>query len=194
LAGGIAMDQTKIGSFLKKLRNEKGLTQEQLADHFNVSNRTVSRWENGNNLPDLSLLIELADFYDVEIRELLDGERKSENTDMDKIEKDTLLKIADYSNEEKEKLLRNRHGLFIAGLAGFVLALVIKALDLENTYPYDGIAGFGLGIAFGTIICGVIFTSKYALQIHNAKIRLLKRNSENKDLEKTTSSLSNSKE
>ena len=62
------MNQQKIGKLLRELRKEKGMTQEQLAEHFHVSSRTVSRWETGNNMPDLSLLIELADFYDVDIR------------------------------------------------------------------------------------------------------------------------------
>ena len=57
------MDQIKIGSFLKELRSGKGLTQEQLAEKLNVSRRSVSRWETGSNLPDLDLLIEMADFY-----------------------------------------------------------------------------------------------------------------------------------
>jgi transcriptional regulator with XRE-family HTH domain len=73
------MDQRKIGSFLKELRQSKGITQEQLAEQLNVSNRSVSRWETGNNLPDLSLLITLADFYDIEVGEIIDGKRKSEN-------------------------------------------------------------------------------------------------------------------
>ena len=77
------MDQVKIGTFLKTLRKEKNLSQEQVADKFFVSVRTVSRWENGNTLPDISVLIELADFYDVDIRELLRGERKSEKMDTD---------------------------------------------------------------------------------------------------------------
>ena len=51
------MDQKKIGNLLKKLRSEKGLTQEQLAEILNVSNRTVSRWETGSNMPDISLLV-----------------------------------------------------------------------------------------------------------------------------------------
>ena len=87
------MDQKKIGSLLKELRKEKGLTQEQLAEHFLVSARSVSRWENGINMPELSLLVELADFYDVDIREIIDGERKSEN--MNKEEKEVLRKLAD---------------------------------------------------------------------------------------------------
>ena len=75
------MDQMKIGELLRKLRNEKHLSQEQLAEKLNVSSRSVSRWENGNTMPDISLIIELADFYDIDIRELLNGERKSEKMD-----------------------------------------------------------------------------------------------------------------
>ncbi|MDO4338366.1 MAG: helix-turn-helix transcriptional regulator [Eubacteriales bacterium] len=63
------MDQTKAGSFIKELRKEKGLTQEQLAEKFSVSRRTVSRWETGSNLPDLDILIEMADYFDVDLRE-----------------------------------------------------------------------------------------------------------------------------
>ena len=53
------MNQQKIGIFLKELRKEKQITQEQLANYLNVSNRSVSRWETGNNLPDLDILIQL---------------------------------------------------------------------------------------------------------------------------------------
>ena len=70
------MDQKNVGSFLRELRKEKQLTQEQLAERFGVTNRSVSRWETGSNMPDLSILVELADFYDVDIRDIIDGERK----------------------------------------------------------------------------------------------------------------------
>ena len=69
------MDQKKIGSFMKELRKGKKLTQEQIAEQFEVSNRTVSRWENGYNMPDLAILMEMADFYDVDLRFLLTGDR-----------------------------------------------------------------------------------------------------------------------
>ena len=72
------MDQKKIGSLLKELRKEKGLTQEQFAEIVNVSNRTVSRWENGNNMPDLDILIQISDYYGINLRELLEVERKSD--------------------------------------------------------------------------------------------------------------------
>ena len=64
------MNQEKIGRFLKQLRMEKQLTQEKLSETLDVSRRTVSRWETGNNLPDLSILVELADFYDVVLKEI----------------------------------------------------------------------------------------------------------------------------
>ena len=70
------MDQQKIGGFLKELRQEKKMTQEQLAEQMGVSRRTVSRWETGNNLPDLSVIVELADFYDVDLNEIFRGERR----------------------------------------------------------------------------------------------------------------------
>ena len=53
------MDQMKIGAYLKELRKEKNLTQEQIAEKFGVSQRSVSRWENGYTMPDISILIEL---------------------------------------------------------------------------------------------------------------------------------------
>ena len=92
MKGGFGMDQMKIGSFLKELRKEKGMTQEQLAEQLNTSNRSVSRWETGNNLPDLSMLIILAEYYDVDVREIIDGKRKSEN--MNEEVKETLEKVA----------------------------------------------------------------------------------------------------
>lgn len=69
------MDTKKIGVFLKQLCKEKGLTKEQLAESFSVSARTVSRWETGMNMPDLSIIIKLAEFYSVGVKEILDGKR-----------------------------------------------------------------------------------------------------------------------
>ena len=75
------MNQKKTGMFLKELRKEKQLTQEQLAEILGVTNRSVSRWENGVNMPDLDLVIEIANYYGVGIEEILDGERKSKIMD-----------------------------------------------------------------------------------------------------------------
>ena len=63
--------------------------------------------------------------------------------------------------------------MFIAGLIGFATFLVITLLGLDTTSPYEGIGSFGLGIAFGMVILGVVFTSKYAAKIRRFKLRLL---------------------
>ena len=163
------MDQKKTGEFLKQLRKEKGLTQEQLAERFAVSGRTVSRWETGSNMPDLSVLVELADYYDVDIREIIDGERKSEK--MDKELKDTVLKIAEYSNEDKLKVTKRMHLLFIGGLIAAIIYMMLVFTDRADNF----LGGMCLGITFGMMIVGMIITSKYAAKIREAKMRLLKK-------------------
>ena len=165
------MDLIKTGKFLQLLRKETGFTQEELAEKLNVSRRTVSRWETGTNMPDLDILMELSDLYEVDLRDILSGERKSER--MNEELKETVLQVADYSNEEKTRLLSRMHWLFIAGLIGFATFLVITLLGLDTTSPYEGIGSFGLGIAFGMVILGVVFTSKYAAKIRRFKLRLL---------------------
>jgi len=103
------LDQKKIGAFLKELRKEKDITQEQLAEQMGVSGRTVSRWETGNNMPDISLLVDIADFYAVSIPEIIDGERKSEK--MDEEVKEVAEKMSDYAGSEKEHLVKGIRNL-----------------------------------------------------------------------------------
>ena len=126
------MDQKKIGLFLKMLRNEKGLTQEQLAEKLNVSNRSVSRWETGSTLPDISLIIELADYYEVDIKELVEGERKSEI--MNKELTETFDKIAEYSIERKKSQLQ-KDGIFteILIVIGIIISFTLAKFVADNT-------------------------------------------------------------
>ena len=73
------MDTKKIGMFLKELRNENGMTQEQLGEKIGVSNKTISRWETGNYMPPVDCLIMLSDIYQICINEILSGERAAGN-------------------------------------------------------------------------------------------------------------------
>lgn len=107
---------------MKKLRKEKEITQEQLAERFNVSRRSVSRWETGNNLPDLDTLIEMADYYEIDLRELLDGERKSER--MNEEIKETVLKVAEYTTKEKDVKRKKLNKCFIIGGICFLLIIL----------------------------------------------------------------------
>ena len=71
----VIMDQIKIGKFIATLRKEKDLTQEQLGEKLGVTNKTISRWENGNYMPDIEMLSLLSKEFDVSINELISGER-----------------------------------------------------------------------------------------------------------------------
>lgn len=130
------MDTKKIGLFLKELRKEKGLTQEQLAEILLVSGRTISRWETGSNMPDLSLLIQIADFYGVEIKDILNGERKSEI--MDKELKETLSKVADYSKLEKEKAMKTGNTAFGFIFVVCAVMIVIQLITLGDLFIVAG--------------------------------------------------------
>lgn len=167
------MDQKKIGAFMKSLRKEKGVTQEALAEILGVTGRTISRWETGSNMPDLDILIQIADYYDVEIKEILDGERKSES--MNKEMKETVLKVADYSNEEKMKLLKKLHVFSWIGTAAFIIFLALEGMGLADTGYTEAIADFCAGLAFGVMLTAVIYTSRYVSKFQAFKRRLLKR-------------------
>ncbi len=173
--GDGVMDQKKIGAFLKALRAEKGLTQEQLAEKMLVSSRTVSRWETGSNLPDLSVLVEIADFYGVELRELLDGERRphtmQEQTKQDT--RDTLQIAAGYSAEVNRQLTRNLNGMAWLGVASFALygALELLGLAAEGWTMY--LADFALGGAFGILLGLALMTGPAGRLLFRLKRKLL---------------------
>ena len=120
------MDQIKIGKFLRELRNEKGITQEKLGEILGVAGRTVSRWETGFNLPDISLLVALADFYDVDVREIIDGERKQEFSEDEKTATEA---VADYATIDKSKTLGMVRWL---GIIGTILMLALFAMQCKS--------------------------------------------------------------
>ncbi|HIS47216.1 MAG TPA: helix-turn-helix domain-containing protein [Candidatus Scybalocola faecigallinarum] len=152
------MDQMKIGAFLKELRKEKNLTQQQLAEQLNVSGRTVSRWETGTNMPDISILVDLAKFYDVSIPEIIDGGRRSEK--MNEEVKETALKLSDYAETINQKIKIRLFWLTIIALLGMIAFIVIEALGLDTPGSlYERIASAGLGLDFGMLIVIAMYLS-----------------------------------
>lgn len=167
------MDQKKVGSFLRELRKEKQLTQEQLAERFGVTNRSVSRWETGSNMPDLSILVELADFYDVDIRDIIDGERKGE--DMNKEEKERLQLVADYAETEKNTLLMRLRIFSIVGLVSLIAGLVMLVLGGDNNLPvYDYLMGTLMGVAIGALLVAVFYSTGALENMRKRKRTLMK--------------------
>ena len=126
------MDQIKIGVFLKELRKEKELTQEQLAEELNVSSRTVSRWETGSNMPDIGMLVEMAGFFDVSIPEIISGERKSEN--MNQETRETAVAMAEYGRNAvkigKQKVI----GILMSAFGIFIIVSALSIFPSNSSW------------------------------------------------------------
>lgn len=164
------MDQIKIGHFLKELRQEKGMTQEALAARLGVSNRTVSRWENGVNMPDFDLMRELGSCFHVGVEELLDGARR-ENPSPGAEE--ALRKAAEYSAKEKTAFARYLNKMFLFSIGAMLAYLVLDFFEVPDTGPWGFLSGLLLGIDLGMLILGALYTSGHMSSFRAFKRRLL---------------------
>lgn len=112
------MNQEKIGLFIAKCRKEKNMTQEELAEKLGVSNKSISRWENGKTMMDISLFEPLCNELDISIIELLNGERINDKK-KDKLYTKTLVNYSNkVSNRNKQVILTI---LFIMSLMPMLL-------------------------------------------------------------------------
>lgn len=176
------MNQQKMGEFLKQLRKEKGLTQEELAEKFYTSSRTVSRWKTGKIMPDINTLIELADFYDVDIREIIDGEKKEK--DMDNETKETLQKVAEYADMENKKLNKRLSNMLLASglmltLSTLLCSTGIKDGLLLGVFSEDvcsSIIDFAQGFTIITIFIYIMRGKGFATKIRRFKRSLFNKN------------------
>ena len=167
------MDQIKIGRFLKELRNEKGITQEQFAEQLGVSNRTVSRWETGSNMPDISLLVEIAEYMDVSIPEIINGERKSEN--MNSEVKEVATAVADYAEEEKTTLLKKVRCFSMIGLIALIVGLIMESVNPDTGIPIiEALRGACFGLGVGALVSSVLFTTGKMEALHAKKSKNIK--------------------
>lgn len=114
------MDSKKIGAFIAMNRKKKGLTQEQLGEKLGVTNKTISRWENGNYMPDLSMLVPLSRELDITVNELLAGEPIREEESAACAEKN-LISTIDYS----VKKMKKEHKKISVGIAAVGILLCI---------------------------------------------------------------------
>ena len=142
------MDLDKIGKFIALNRKNKGLTQEQLAEKLGVTNKTVSRWETGKYMPDLSLLKPLSEELGITLNELLSGEKIEEEKIVENTEKN-IINTIDYSSKEIE----NEHKkisiiLMILGTIISISALTIfdKESSWCSIYSIIGIIIFVIGL------------------------------------------------
>lgn len=134
------MDMQKIGLFLAELRKENNLTQEQLGEQIGVTNKTVSRWENGNYLPPVEMLQTLSKLYGVSINELLSGERLDDEHYKKNAEENivTALHNSTASFNEKSHFYRNewrkKHWLELTIEILCIFTLLICGAIFENSF------------------------------------------------------------
>jgi len=134
------MDQVKIGKFISSLRKEKGYTQEQLAEKLNVSNKSISRWENGNTMPDLSLIPKLCEILVISINELLCGERIEIDEYQKKLEENIIINMD--LLKKKINMFAKRFmfiivGIFILLVIGIFTFIGYKELTYTKIYLDD---------------------------------------------------------
>ena len=171
------MDQIKIGKFIAVLRKEKGLTQEQLGEKLGVTNKTVSRWENGNYMPDVEMLSLLSKEFDVSINELISGERLLAE-DFKKAADDNLvtaLNNSTFTLKEKiaffkKKWLREHVATIVLCVAAWIGLIIWTALKLRGSDSYSllGAVGSLLAVLFYVVLYNrmMIYVEKHAYRVN----------------------------
>ncbi len=98
------MDQIKIGAFIAEIRKSKKLTQKQLAEQLNISDKTISKWECGKGLPEVSLMLPLCEILEINVNELLAGEKLSMDNYHEKAE-ENMMNLLKEKAESKKRLI-----------------------------------------------------------------------------------------
>ncbi len=140
------MNQEKVGKFIARCRKAKKMTQSELAEQLGVTDRSVSNWENGKNMPDVSLFNPLCEILNITINELLSGEKINKDNYQEKLE-ENIIHTINYSNKRLEQ--KNR---FI-GLILLLFGVLISTLGLMAFNPDSHACSFSviIGIMFGAI-------------------------------------------
>ena len=130
------MDQIKIGKFIANCRKKNNLTQKQLAEKLNITDRAISKWENGKGMPDSSIMIDLCNELKISVNELLSGE-KIEMEEYNKKAEENLFEL-NKSNEKKNKIINfvviiTIVLIIISVIELFFVIIQLKKVQLETT-------------------------------------------------------------
>jgi len=148
------MNQEKVGKFILECRKNKRMTQEELAQKLGVSRKAISRWENGKNMPDYSLLIPLCENLEITIDELINGETTKQS-------KDTIELIIEYLDRNRKANLKQKQTLgklFLIG--GTLVSLFIMTFIRSNSriYYQIGIPNPDIYITIGSLLAIIGFS------------------------------------
>ncbi|MCI9051653.1 MAG: helix-turn-helix transcriptional regulator [Lachnospiraceae bacterium] len=144
------MNQIMIGRFIAMKRKEKNLTQEQLAEKLGISNKTISKWENGKCMPDYSIVKPLCQELGITITELMDGEVK-ENNSIRIFDEQQIIDML----ERIQRLEKQKQSLFGIMLIIMGIAMIALSQSFSGTNFQDFISGLILGLSVGEMLTGV---------------------------------------
>ena len=153
----INMDQIKTGKFIAALRKEKDLTQEQLGEKLGVTNKTISRWENGNYMPDIEMLSLLSKEFDVSINELISGERFLEEDFKKAADNNLVMALNNSIFTLKERIAFFKKKWLREHIATIALCIVVWIgimlwVALNNSYALLGAIGSILALLFYVVL------------------------------------------
>ena len=150
------MDLVKIGKFIATRRKEKKITQEQLAEKLYITDRAVSKWERGLSLPDADKMLDLCNILDINVNELLIGE-KINMKDVDKKTEELLIEMAKQEEIKNKKLLMDMYVLTGTAIVFYIAIVLLASFTLKE------------GPLLGAIICVstiiVVFVGFYGLKL-----------------------------
>ena len=149
------MDQVKIGKFISDSRKKIGLTQMQLAEKLNITDRAISKWENGKSMPDSSIMLELCDVLKISVNDLLNGEIVKMDNYKEKSEQNLLEMVKQKEHSDRQMLTLE----IVIGVLSVIILLsltfIAAFLEMENWFRITLIV-----FAFVVSITGLMFAMK----------------------------------
>ena len=125
------MEQEKIGKFIAKLRREKNMTQIDLADKLGITDRAISKWENGRGMPDLSLMKQLCDELGITVNELLSGEKLDKRDYQERLE-ENIINTIDYTNKKIKKTKKIYLIILLVVLIFISIFIALFVIDINR--------------------------------------------------------------
>ena len=146
------MDQIKIGKFIAECRKKNNLTQMQLAEKLNITDRAISKWENGKGMPDSAIMLDLCNELKISVNELLSGEVLEMNSYNEKLELN-LIDMVKQKEQSDNRLLKMEIVIgVLAGLVFFILIFVASFVEMADWLRIlliiTGLIPFMIGILF----------------------------------------------
>ena len=153
------MNQTAIGGYIARKRKEQNLTQEQLAEKLGVSNKTISKWENGKCMLDYSIIQTLCEARQVTLPELMDGEDAAEDS-MRVYDDEQILDLLRRTQElERQRDVLCGFVLIVLGIASSALSRTTGGTDVQ-----DFLSGILMGLSVVEILAGICVAGKTLLK------------------------------